>query len=464
MRPVPAGCPVYGGGGKVAVDIFSSNEEDNLKKCSPLAVRLRPRSLAEFAGQRHLVGEGKPIRRLLENDRLVSMLFFGPPGTGKTTLAEIIARLTQATFVRVNATTSSVAELRRLLEEARQRLAVDNQRTVLFIDEIHRFNKGQQDVLLPAVEKGVVVLIGATTENPYFSLNPPLLSRMRVFPFEPLGPQDLDELLTQALSRQDEGLTGLTLTLAARTHLVRAAGGDARAVLNALEIAAHLAVADAQGQKEVDVALVEEAVQKGAVMYGRDGDAHYDIISAFIKSIRGSDPDAALYWLARMLQAGEDPLFIGRRLIIAAAEDIGNADPHALLVATAAVQAVKWIGLPEGRIPLAQATTYLASAPKSNAVVVAIDQAGELAKKRSAERAPEHLRDASYQGAMALGHGKDYLYPHHFPGNYVAQDYLPPGLLREPLYRPTENGYERSIRERLGHWQKIREREDQRDE
>ena len=442
------------------MDIFSFRAEEELNRSGPLAVRVRPKSLDGFVGQEHLVGEGKPLRRLVENDILLSLLFYGPPGTGKTTLAEIIAAETKAAFVRVNAVSSSVSELRKNIEDARQRLASSGTRTILFIDEIHRFNKAQQDALLPAVEKGIVVLIGATTENPYFTVNAPLLSRMRIFPFEPLTIQDITMLLHNVLQSPAANLQNVELTQEALTHLAEMANGDARAALNSLELAAALAQTNEYGQKIIDLALAEEAVQRRFVVYDKDGDSHYDVISAFIKSIRGSDPDAALYWLARMLEAGEDPLFIARRLIIVASEDIGNADPHGLLVAVSAAQAVQMIGLPEGRIPLAQATTYLASAPKSNAAYVGIEEALSLVKKRPGDRVPVHLRDASYQGAKSLGHGKGYLYPHDYQGHFVKQNYLPEGMKRPRLYRPSSNGYEVSIKKRLEQWERLRRKDD----
>jgi putative ATPase len=442
------------------MDIFTQREEEELKKHGPLALRLRPKTLNGFAGQTHLVGEGKPLRRLIESDVLSSLLFYGPPGTGKTTLAEIVAEKTNAAFVRVNAVSSSVGELRKVMEEARRRLAQDGKRTILFIDEIHRFNKAQQDALLPAVEKGIVVLIGATTENPYFTVNAPLLSRMRIFPFEPLSQDDIQALLDMALKNPEAKLTDVAVTEEAVTHLAVMANGDARAALNALELAAALAPVSPEGQRLVDIHLAEEAIQRRAIVYDRDGDAHYDVISAFIKAVRGSDPDAALFWLARMLEAGEDPLFIARRLIILASEDIGNADPHGLLVATATAQAVHMIGMPEARITLAQATTYLASAPKSNAAYLGIGKALALVKNRPGDRVPPHLRDASYSGAKNFGHGKGYLYPHDYPGNFVPQNYLPEGMKRPRLYKPGDNGYERSIKERLERWETLRKREE----
>ncbi len=439
------------------MDIYTGLEEEKLRQHGPLALRLRPQDLDSFVGQEHLVGEGKPLRHLIEGDRLSSLLFYGPPGTGKTTLAEIIALRTKADFVRVNATSSSVAELRKVMDKARSRLVVEGVRTVLFIDEIHRFNKAQQDTLLLAVEKGIVVLIGTTTENPYFSVNAPLLSRMRIFPFYPLKEEDIRLLLERALASGTEvGPGGLVLTEEAKLHLVQMANGDVRAALNALELAAVMAPVGAAGERVVDGKLAEEAVLRRAVVYDRDGDTHYDVISAFIKSIRGSDPDAALFWLARMLEAGEDPLFIARRLVISASEDIGNADPHGLLVAVAAARALRMIGMPEGRITLAQATCYLATAPKSNAAYLAIEEALEAVKKRPGAGVPVHLRDAAYPVAGKLGHGAGYQYPHDFPENFVAQGYLPEGMPRPHFYRPGSNGYERTISERMARWETLR--------
>jgi putative ATPase len=441
------------------MDIFSLYEEEELKKHGPLAVRLRPRDLESFVGQDHLVGEGKPLRRLLENDTLSSMIFYGPPGTGKTTLAEIIASHTKAFFIRVNAVSSSVAELRRHIEEARRQLFEYGKRTIVFIDEIHRFNKSQQDALLPAVEKGLIILIGATTENPYFTVNAPLLSRSRVFPFEPLSEENIVALLTRALKAPQAKLHDVEISKDALQHLARSANGDARGALNALELAAALAKKDVSGKKTIDIKTAEEAVQQRYIVYDRDGDSHYDVISAFIKSVRGSAPDAALFWLARMLEAGEDPLFIARRLVILAAEDIGNADPHGLLVAVSAAQAVQMIGLPEGRIPLAQATLYLATAPKSNAAYVAIDKALAELKRIPGAKVPAHLRGTGYSGAKDLGHGKGYLYPHAYPGHFVVQNYFPTGIKRLKFYKPSGNGYERTIGERMKHWENLRQKE-----
>jgi len=429
------------------------DEEEELRQHSPLALRLRPRNLEMFVGQEHLIGDGKPLRCLIESDRLFSMLFYGPPGTGKTALAEIIALRTKADFIRVNATSSSVAELRKFMDNARNRLTGAGVRTILFIDEIHRFNKAQQDTLLPAVEKGIVALIGATTENPYFTVNAPLLSRMRVFPFQPLTEKDLRLLLERALcSDFESGLQGLVLTEDAMLHLVQMANGDARAALNALELSAVMAPEGAAGERVVNRKIAEEAVLRRAVVYDRDGDNHYDVISAFIKSIRGSDPDAALFWLARMLEAGEDPLFIARRLVISASEDIGNADPHALLVAVAASQALQMVGMPEGRITLAQATCYLSTAPKSNAAYLAINEAQDAVKKSPGTTVPAHLRGFALPGVGKPEHGAGYRYPHDFPGNYVMQKYIPEGMPSPTFYRPGNNGYERTISERMARW------------
>jgi len=435
------------------MDIYTSIEEAELLQHSPLALRLRPRDLDMFVGQEHLIGEGKPLRCLIESDRMSSLLFYGPPGTGKTALAEIIALRTKADFIRVNATSSSVVELRKVIDKARNRLVGAGVRTILFIDEIHRFNKAQQDTLLPAVEKGIVVLIGATTENPYFTVNAPLLSRMRVFPFQPLAENDIRLLLERALaSGIESGLKGLVLTEDAMLHLVQMANGDARAALNALELSAVMAPAGAAGERLVNRKIAEDVVLRRAVVYDRHGDNHYDVISAFIKSIRGSDPDAALFWLARMLEAGEDPLFIARRLVISASEDIGNADPHALLVAVAASQALQMIGMPEGRITLAQATCYLATAPKSNSAYLAVNEALDAVKKSPGTMVPAHLRGFAFPGAGKPEYGTGYQYPHDFPGNYVTQSYLPEGMPRPTFYRPGNNGYERTIAERMARW------------
>jgi putative ATPase len=402
----------------------------------PLAARMRPRTPGEFAGQRHLVGPGRVLQKLIDRGTLPSLVLWGPAGTGKTTLAHLLADAVGARIVVLPAVSSGVADARKVMAEASQGALFT---TVLFVDEVHRWSKAQQDVLLPAVEDGTVTLIGATTENPYFSLNTPLLSRCLLLRLEPLSADDLSALLQRALT-DDRGLGGLGLTLEdeAAAHLVTIAGGDARMALTGLEAAALAAQTD--GTETITLDLVEDAVQRSAVVYDRQGDAHYDVVSAFIKSIRGSDADAALFWLARMLEAGEDPRFIARRLIVHASEDIGLADPMALLQASAAAHAVEHVGLPEARLNLAQATIYLARAPKSNAVITALDAACRDAL--SADPVPAHLRDASYRGATALGHGQGYRYPHDFPDHHVEQPYRPEAFEGRVYYEPDPQGEE----------------------
>ena len=420
----------------------------------PLAVRMRPRSLAEFVGQEGLLGPGRPLRLALEQDRIPSLILWGPPGCGKTTLAWILARHTRAHFQPLSAVTAGLTEVRQVVEEARKRRRAFGQGTVLFLDEIHRFNRAQQDALLPHVEEGLLTLIGATTENPYFSLTAPLLSRCQVLRLEPLGDADIKAILARALSDRERGLgeENLTLTPEAEAAIVLLAGGDARVALNILERAAILSRREtAEAPITIGRDLVLSAAQK-SLPYDRTGDLHYDTISAYIKSLRGSDPDAALYWLARMLTAGEDPLFIARRLIIAAAEDVGNADPQALQVAVAAAQAVQLVGMPEGRIPLAQATVYVATAPKSNASYLGLEAALEDLKNLPAEPVPLHLRNPAFPGAKEMGFGTEYVYPHDFPGHFVHQEYRPPQASRRTYYRPSEEGYERQIKRRLKEW------------
>ena len=449
------------------MDLITLGWEEKVRKEGPLAQRMRPRGLDEFAGQESILGEGKPLRRLISEDRLVSMIFYGPPGTGKTTLAQIIAARTRASFVQLNAVASGVKEMREVIAAARERWSLRGKRTILFIDEIHRFNKAQQDALLAAVEQGTVIFIGATTENPFFYLTGPLLSRTRLFVFEQISAADTLALLQRALADKDRGLGKLPLAVEpeALRYLADQADGDARAALNALELAA-LAGEEREGKITVNPELAAEALQRRALAYDRDGDNHYDQASALIKSIRGSDPDAALYWMARMLKGGEDPLFIARRLVISAAEDIGNADPRALQVAVAAAQAVQLIGLPEGRIPLAQAITYLAPAPKSNASYLAVDEAISTVEESFSRPVPDHLRGSSYRGALRLGYGKGYLYPHAFPGHFAPQAYLPPELQGKRFYRPDGQGFEKQIKERLEQLDALRRagKEDGRDD
>jgi putative ATPase len=416
---------------------------------------MRPRKLEEFVGQEAILGPGKILRRMIERDELRSAIFFGPPGSGKSTLAALIAHRTQAHFHTFSAVTAGVADVRKAIQEARARHQDHaGQRTILFVDEIHRFNRAQQDAFLPHVEDGTIVLIGATTENPFFALNGPLLSRARLFRFEPLSDDDVRTLVQRAVGDRERGIGSLDITLEpeAERHLVESAAGDARFALSALEWAAIAAEPEADGRRDVTLALAEEAVQRRILGYDREGDNHYDAISAFIKSMRGSDPDAAVYWMARMVQAGEDPRFIARRMVIHAAEDVGMADPQALVVATAAAHAVELVGLPEAQIPMTQAAIYIATAPKSNAVVTAMHRANADVRNRRPAAVPAHLRDASYPGAKRLGHGQDYRYPHDYAGGHVEQEYLPPGAASGPYYEPTDRGYENRVRERMKRW------------
>ena len=446
--------------------LFDQHEAQNLDAAKPLAARMRPRTLDEFTGQQHFLGEGKLLRRMLQADRVSSVIFYGPPGTGKTSLAEIIAKHTKSVFASLNAASAGVKELREVLEAARTRLKTGGQRTLLFVDELHHFNKTQQDVLLPDVESGAVRLIGATTSNPFFALVSPLVSRSQVFEFRSLSREDVLGLLRRALSDRERGLGqhAVTITDEALSFLAEVCDGDARRALNALEIAV-LSVATHQHDAPVsgrvandadhslarravaatvDLAIAQESIQKKAVQYGDD--EHYDAASAFIKSIRGSDPDAAIYWLARMLEAGEEPRFIARRIVIAASEDIGNADPQALVVAMAAAHATEFVGLPECRIMLAQAVTYLATAPKSNASYLAVDAALEDVRTKRVLPVPTHLRDGHYPGAKRLGHGEGYQYAHDAPEGWVDQDYL--GVERT-YYQPVDRGFEAELKRRV---------------
>jgi putative ATPase len=426
---------------------------ENSLRHQPLAARMRPRSLAEYAGQQHILAPGQLLRRAIEADRIQSLIFYGPPGTGKTSLAQIIARQTKSKFERLSGVESNVADMRRVLAAAQNRLANTGQPTILFIDEIHRFNKSQQDILLPDVESGVIRLIGATTHNPFFFVNSPLVSRSQIFELRPLTEEDLFQLLQRALRDEERGLGHLKIQAEenALRHLATVADGDARKGLNALEIAALTTNPGADGVIHIDLAAAEQSIQKKAIVYDGDGDAHYDTISAFIKSMRGSDPDAALYWLAKMIHAGEDPRFITRRIVICAAEDVGLADPMALVLANATHQAAEFIGWPEARIPIAEATIYIATANKSNSAYKAIDAALEDVKSGRTLAVPEHLRDGSYQGAKRLGHGVGYQYAHEGEGHFVAQDYL--GADKR-YYEPTEQGVEKKIKERLENWRK----------
>ena len=419
----------------------------------PLAARMRPRNLSEYAGQSHILAPGQLLRRAIEADRIQSLIFFGPPGTGKTSLAQIIARQTKSKFERLSGVESNVADMRRVLAAAQNRLENSGQPTILFIDEIHRFNKSQQDVLLPDVESGVIKLIGATTHNPFFFVNSPLVSRSQIFELRPLTEDEIYSLLQRALADEERGLGYLKIQADenALRHLAKISDGDARKALNSLEIAALTTPPEPDGVIHLTLAVAEQSIQKKAVVYDGDGDAHYDTISAFIKSMRGSDPDAALYWLAKMIHAGEDPRFITRRVVICAAEDVGLADPMALVLANAAHQAAEFIGWPEARIPIAEATIYIATANKSNSAYNAIDAALEDVKSGRTLAVPEHLRDGSYQGAKRLGHGVGYQYAHDGKNHFVAQDYL--GAAKR-YYEPTEQGVEKKIKERLDNWRK----------
>jgi len=427
------------------MSLFEAAETANRQSAQPLAARMRPRTLEEFVGQQHFLGEGKLLRRLLDADRLGSVIFYGPPGTGKTTLAHLLASATRSKFRQLSAAASGVKELREILDEARDRLAASGEKTLLFVDEIHRFNRAQQDVLLPDVEEGVVVLVGATTQNPFFAINSALVSRSRVFEFQPLSKEDIKSLLRRAVTDKEHGLGGIEVHLAedALDFLADVSDGDARRALGALEIG----VLSANSRPvEFTRSLAEESVQRKAIDYDRVGDAHYDAASALIKSIRGSDPDAAIYWLARMLEGGEDVRFLARRIVILASEDVGNADPHALPLAIAAMQACEFVGLPECQLSLAQAVTYLACAPKSNAATVAIGEARDDIRTGRLLPVPVHLRDSHYRGAKRLGHGQNYQYAHDSPDAVAAQDYL--GVDRE-YYRPVPRGFEIELEKRL---------------
>ncbi len=435
----------------LARDLFQHSSSSARDETVPLATRMRPRSLDELVGQEHIVGSGTPLRRAIEGGKIHSMLLCGPAGCGKTSLAEIIAANTPSHFEPLSAVLSGVADIRRAAEEARSRQSLHDRGTIVFIDEIHRLNKGQQDALLPHVENGTFTLIGATTENPYFTIISPLISRTRLYTLAKLEPHHVKALLQRALDDGERGLGQVRLRVdeAALDHLADACGGDARSALNALELAARTADEDAGRRRHVRQGDAEAAVQQRALGYDRAGDEHHDTISAYIKSMRGSDPDAALYWLAKMIAAGEDPRFIARRLVIQAAEDVGNADPMALVVATAAAHAVELVGLPEAQIPLAQATIYLASAEKSNASYVAISRALDDVKNRPLGPVPSHLQSGPRPAKEAAGKQAEYLYPHEFPGGFVQQEYLPPGAKSQPYYEPTDRGREKEIGERL---------------
>jgi len=412
---------------------------------------MRPQDMDELYGQDEIIGKGKPLRRAIEIDRVQSMVFWGPPGTGKTSLARIIAGKTRADFLSLNAVTSGVKELREIIKRAGDNISLHNKKTILFIDEIHRFNKSQQDALLPAVEDGTLVMIGATTENPYFEVNSPLLSRSGVFRLEPLEKGDILKILHNALQDKERGLGDYDLEINERelNYIAELSGGDARTALNTLEMAVLTGPPGSDGIIRLDKKMIANSLQKRILNYDQDGDGHYDTISAFIKSMRGSDPDATLFWLARMIEAGEDPRFIARRIIIHAAEDVGLADPVALQVASAAAQAVEFVGMPEARIPLAEAALYIATAPKSNSVIKGIDAALGYVRSNTSGSVPLHLRDIHYRGAAQLKYGLEYKYPHDYPGNYVRQQYLPDGKEELGFYEPGHEGRESLIKDMI---------------
>ena len=457
MSPRGAGRHIHKPDPEREDDIFSAEgeaaagtpAEAQRRKDSPLAARMRPRTLEEFIGQEHILGPGRLLRRAIQADQLSSIILYGPPGTGKTTLARIIANTTRAHFLALNAVLAGVKDIRESIEAAKEARSLRGRKTILFVDEVHRFNKAQQDALLPHVENGTLTLIGATTENPYFEVNKALVSRSRIFQLRPLGEDDVRAVIRAALADAERGYGKRKVGIVpeAMDHLVRVASGDARSALNALELAVETTPEDPEGSIPVTLEVAEESIQHRAVLYDKDGDTHYDIISAFIKSVRGSDADASLYWLAKMVYAGEDPRFLFRRMLILASEDVGLADPGALSVVSAAAQAFDYVGLPEGQFHLAQACLYLASAPKSNTAMAYFD-ALESVRREQEDEVPDHLKDANRDGAD-FGHGQGYLYPHAYREHWVAQQYLPASLQGRVFYQPSDSGYEASIRERV---------------
>ena len=430
------------------MDLFDYMRENTMEKESPLASRLRPRTLDEVVGQQHIIGKDKLLYRAIKADKLGSVIFYGPPGTGKTTLAKVIANTTQADFKQINATVAGKKDMEEVVTEAKNNMGMYGRRTILFVDEIHRFNKGQQDYLLPFVEDGTLTLIGATTENPYFEVNGALLSRSRIFELKPLEKDDIKQLIYRAVTDSERGMGTYRVKIEedAADFLADTANGGARAALSAVELGVLTTERSEDGLIHIDLAAAQECIQKRAVRYDKDGDNHYDTISAFIKSMRGSDPDAAVYYLARMLYAGEDIKFIARRIMICASEDVGNADPQALNVAVSAALAAERIGLPEAQIILSQAASYVACAPKSNAAYVAIQNAMENVKTTRTMPVPVHLQDRHYKGAAKLGHGEGYKYAHDYPKHYVKQQYLPDGMEGTVFYEPSDNGYEKQIK------------------
>ena len=433
------------------MDLFDYMRESNKENESPLAMRLRPRTLDEVVGQQHIVGKDKLLYRAIKADKLSSIIFYGPPGTGKTTLARVIANTTSADFCQINATVAGKKDMEDVVEKAKNNLGMYARKTILFVDEIHRFNKGQQDYLLPYVEDGTVILIGATTENPYFEVNGALISRSIIFELKPLTKDDIKEILKRAVYDKERGMGSYKAQIDddALEFLADISNGDARNALNAIELGILTTDRSQDGIIHIDIKTAEQCIQKRAIRYDKTGDNHYDTISAFIKSMRGSDPDAVSYYLAKMLYAGEDIKFIARRIMICASEDVGNADPNALVVAVSAAQAVERIGMPEARIILSQAALYVACAPKSNACYMAVDKALDIVKTTKTQPVPAHLQDAHYKGSAKLGHGVGYKYAHDYPNHYVSQQYLPDALVDESFYSPTDTGYEKHIKEHL---------------
>lgn len=438
-------------GTEKTMDLFEYMRGNQLEKEAPLAARLRPTTLDEVVGQKHIIGKDKLLYRAIKADKISSVIFYGPPGTGKTTLAQVIAHTTSSEFTQINATAAGKKDMEEVIAKAKDMMGMYGKRTILFIDEIHRFHKGQQDYLLPFVEDGTVVLIGATTENPYFEVNGALISRSIIFELKPLSKDDVRELLTRAVYDKEKGMGAYDAVIdeEALAFLADAAGGDARLALNAVELGIMTTQRGGDGKIHIDLETASECIQKRVVRYDKTGDNHYDTISAFIKSMRGSDPDAAVYYLAKMLYAGEDVTFVARRMMICAAEDVGNADPNALLVATSASLAAERVGMPEAQIILAQAAAYIATAPKSNSAVNAISEAMETVKATGNLPVPAHLQDAHYKGSAQLGHGLGYQYAHDYPNHYVKQQYLPYELSGKEFYRPSGNGYEVKIREHM---------------
>lgn len=431
------------------MDLFDYMRQNTQKNESPLASRLRPTTLEEVVGQQHIIGKDKLLYRAIKADKLSSIIFYGPPGTGKTTLAKVIAHTTSAHFKQINATIAGKKDMEDVIKEAKDNLGMYGKKTILFIDEIHRFNKGQQDYLLPFVEDGTIILIGATTENPYFEVNGALLSRSIIFELKPLNQDDIKQILKRAVYDKEKGMGSFHAEIDddALDFLANLSNGDARSALNAIELGVLTTEKSEDGIVHITLKIAQECIQKRVVKYDKTGDNHYDTISAFIKSMRGSDPDAAVYYLAKMLYAGEDIKFIARRIMICASEDVGNADPQALVVAVAASQAVERLGMPEARIVLSEAATYVACAPKSNAAYLAIDKALGIVKSQKSPAIPTHLQDAHYKSSAKLGHGVGYLYAHDYPNHYVEQQYLPDELIGSKFYEPTDNGYEHEIRE-----------------